>query len=1465
MRLLAPIQFIVTCLLAFLIVACGDSTDSAFPKPNCGGTDNPCVEITAFTISPANKTILVEYGQQYTATVFFDDGSQQDVTEQSTWSLDNDAVASISNNNGEVGFAQGLTAGSTLISASYKTATASAQLTVMDEPVEQLIIVPAAATLPVGTSQQYGAFLLLSNKQSIDVSEQVTWQMLDSKIAAINDSAVVMALTQGTTKLDASITHSNDTLLTATADVIVIASTIKEIVITPANGTFPVGTTGTYQASAYYTDGHVVDITKDATWSIADNSIASITESGDLAGFAKALAVGTTQVLASLQGMTGATNATITDAVIRSISINPVAAVVPAGVSVYYQAHALYSDETIHNITRLAAWSSSIPEIGNIQFVNALAGVTSTFSPGVTQISAHFDGLTETVPLTVTAAALESLQISPQNPSVPLGTNGQFIATAYYSDKTSVDVTKDSTWQTSDHQIATIVPNGDSAGFSISNAIGSTEVAVSFADQQVNTTLTVTDAVLESLSLTPAQATVPAGAQQSYQLFGLYSDGSSTNLTSYASWQSSNLDLATINNQGKANALLQGEVDILATYQGSTKTALLTITPAQLTHINVTPKDLSIAVGHQASFIATAFYTDFTSHNINNVAVWSSEDTAIAKVNVASDGGLTTGLSVGTSKITATFNGQSDSGTVEVTSAVLEGISITPVSATIAAGLTQNYQLTATFSDSSKKNVTNMSHWQSSDTAVATISVLGLATSSIQGDTIIQGSYQGMTATATLIVTTANLTTLQITPQNPTEPLGTTGKFSAIAFYSDSTSHDVTQEVTWSSHDDNTVSIITNGITGGYASADKVGNTQITASLMSTTSSTKATVTEAILESLSLTPASASIPAGTTQTYQLFGLFSDGSSKNLTLEASWQTSDDAIATVNSLGITTGIAVGDITVTASYKSEQVIASLSVTDAVVDFITVTPATQELPVNHTARLNTVAHYSNSTTKNINHLATWTVDDDAIAKVNNTLLGGGNVTGISAGIATITAAFSGHSANNITTVTGVTLEKVTISPVDITIAAGVTQQYQLFAIFSDSSSKEVTIESDWQSSDINTVSIDTLGLATSYYEGKVTITGTYQGMSAATSLTVTAAEITRLEISPVSPFAPVGTEDKFTATVFYSDGYSSDVTRSTTWSSSEPSIVSIVTSGPGAGYAKAEQIGISKISADFGGITAETTATVTAATLEEIIIDNIDASITVDNKTSYTAIGVYSDGSFKNIPADAIWLSSDTAIATVEKTGVTNAWATGRNVGVTNITANANGITSNIAKLTVTQAVIESIEITPNSASLLVNTTKNFTAIATYSDGETINITELATWISDNTAVANVITTGSGAGLVSAAMLGTTTITASLASITSNIAEVNVTNKIIDNIQITPNNKSYNVGQTEQYKVTIIYTDYSIKDITAEAQISSDNPLVATFDVNNVMTAKTVGNAELSASYQGVTSKRQFLHVLD
>ena len=1278
-----------TALVFILFLgSCGESSDSPFPAPRCGSADNPCIELVTFTISPANKSILVEMEQQYVATAFYSDGNIVDVTQEVDWQSSSANIATISNTAESMGLAKGIAVGSTTISASFLNQTATARLHVMNEVVEELIVVPGHVQLPVGTTQPFGAFLLLANKQSVEVTEQVTWDMVEGGVASIDANAIVTAISVGESELFASIFH-NGSELTANAQVTVIESVVNEVVVIPQNAKFPVGTTGTYKAEAHYSDGHVVDISRDAQWKIENTQIAKIVESGALAGDAIAVAVGETNVSATFEGVTGTTSVEVTNAALEEIVVTPSNEVTPVGTSVQYQAHAIFSDNSNRDITLLAAWSSSEPDIANIQFRGGLSGVAKTFKPGVTQITAHYSNMSATVPLTVTGAVVESLQVSPQNSTVPLGTEKQYTATAHYSDQSIVDVTKDSTWRVDDQSLVSIEPSGQNAGFASTLATGETHVRANFSGMQATAKLTITDATLENLS-------------------------------------------------------------------------------------------------------------------------------------------------------------------------------ISPIKATLAAGAIQQYELTAIFSDSSKRNVTDVSSWQSSDTAVATINRGGTAQSYVAGTTMIKGSYKGMSVTAELVVTEATLTGLQLNPQNPQEPLGANGQFTAVAYYSDGSTSDVTTKATWSSADPTTVSIVTSGAYGGYANSEKVGQTEISASYLSMDANTQATVTEAVLQSLSLTPSYASIPSGTTQSYQLFGLYSDGTHKDLTNAANWQSSDNNIATVDSNGIAKGLEKGDVSIEAIYRGNSATAALNVSDAVIDYITVTPVSQSISVTDKARLHAVAFYSDGINKPINHLALWQSDNPAIAAVGNSAVTGGLVTGLSAGSALITATFDGKSASNNTMVTGITLVSVSISPIDVSIPAGLTQQYQLSALYSDGSSKDVTVDSDWQSSEVNTVSIDSIGLATTHFEGMVTITGTYQGLSDSTSLTVQPAEVTELVITPVNPSVPLGTEDRFTAMAYFTDGYSSDVSRIATWSSSDASVVSIVTSGASGGYASADKIGTSEIKVIFDGVEATTLATVTEAELTKIQLDFIgESNIPVGATTTLTAIAYYSDGNFKNVPSTAIWQSSAPGVATILPSGGGHGLATAIDEGTTDFTVTFDGITSNTQQLTVTSAEITSIRVEPNEVTVPVSTADHFKATAIYSNSTEVVVTTQATWVSSDESVVHIVTTGGGAGLATAKAAGTSEITASLDGVSSDPAKVTVTGKELDNVQITPNNKSYNLGQTEQYKVSAIYTDYSIKDVTAFSQIQSLDPDVATFDSDNVMTTNGEGTAELTAVYQGMTSEREFLHV--
>jgi Big-like domain-containing protein len=90
--------------------------------------------------------------------------------------------------------------------------------------------------------------------------------------------------------------------------------------------------------------------------------------------------------------------------------------------------------------------------------------------------------------------------------------------------------------------------------------------------------------------------------------------------------------------------------------------------------------------------------------------------------------------------------------------------------------------------------------------------------------------------------------------------------------------------------------------------------------------------------------------------------------------------------------------------------------------------------------------------------------------------------------------------------------------------------------------------------------------------------------------------------------------------------------------------------------------------------------------------------------------------------------------------------------------MTASANGVTATAA-LTV-QKVLQSIAVTPPSASFVAGSTQKFTATATYSDGSTDDVTSSVTWASSNTFVATIDSGGLATGVAS----GSTTISASL-----------------------------------------------------------------------------------------------------
>jgi 6-phosphogluconolactonase (cycloisomerase 2 family) len=189
------------------------------------------------------------------------------------------------------------------------------------------------------------------------------------------------------------------------------------------------------------------------------------------------------------------------------------------------------------------------------------------------------------------------------------------------------------------------------------------------------------------------------------------------------------------------------------------------------------------------------------------------------------------------SSLTACSGG---AGSSQPTAPTLTSISVTPATPSVAAGLTQQFKATGTYSDSSTADLTNAVLWTSGTTGVATVNSSGLATSKTQGSSLITAAFSSVSGSTTLTVTAATLVSFSISPANATAQIGSaaTQQFSAIETYTDASTKDVTNSTTLA---------VTNpwiaSISGtGAASVSRGGYTAITAVYGSLTATANFTV-----------------------------------------------------------------------------------------------------------------------------------------------------------------------------------------------------------------------------------------------------------------------------------------------------------------------------------------------------------------------------------------------------------------------------------------------------------------------------------------------------------------------------------------------------------------------------------------------------------------------------------------------
>jgi trimeric autotransporter adhesin len=167
------------------------------------------------------------------------------------------------------------------------------------------------------------------------------------------------------------------------------------------------------------------------------------------------------------------------------------------------------------------------------------------------------------------------------------------------------------------------------------------------------------------------------------------------------------------------------------------------------------------------------------------------------------------------------------------------GVSISPANTSIQPGNTQQFSATGTFPNGGTGDVTGQTRWTSSNPSVATIDANGLATAVAFGTTTISANCQCYEESTRLSVSSqaVSLTSIAVTPSNPTISVGRTQQFAATGTYSNNTTSVITNSVTGTSSDTTIATINSRGL----ATEVSVGNATITATSGSVSGNTTLT------------------------------------------------------------------------------------------------------------------------------------------------------------------------------------------------------------------------------------------------------------------------------------------------------------------------------------------------------------------------------------------------------------------------------------------------------------------------------------------------------------------------------------------------------------------------------------------------------------------------------------------------
>jgi uncharacterized protein YjdB len=491
--------------------------------------------------------------------------------------------------------------------------------------------------------------------------------------------------------------------------------------------------------------------------------------------------------------------------------------------------------------------------------------------------------------------------------------------------------------------------------------------------------------------------------------------------------------------------------------------------------------------------------------------------------------------------------------------------------------------------------------------------------------------------------------TIQVSPSTATLEEGSIAPLSCVAL--DSRGVVVSTSRSWTTTDPTIATVAANGA----VAAEHAGTAVASCTIDGKTATATITVIGSPVAFLEVTPGAGVLVIG--KTLQLVGTPLDSNGAVVTdHRVQWTTADSSIATVSATGAVVGHVEGTASVIAVSGGKAAFAKINVAKqppAPLGSISIHLNDASLNVGQLS-------HADVTTTDVNgqvvtgRSITWSVDNSSVISAVSTAGDKANVSGRGQGTAVLTATSEGKSASVTVTVATAPVQKVVVNLASTNILPG--QTTQATAQLTDALSNVLTGRTvTWSSLDPSIATVSAVGVVTGVSSGAVIIRATSEGQTGDGTETVGTAPVATVTVNFANTTLSPGQTTQATAVA--RDASGNVLTgRSVSWSSLNPSIATVSTSGVvtavAAGSASIQAIVETKIGLASVAV-ASTTPTVLVATVTVTL-----ASTTLTPGQTTQAGATARDASGNVLTGRIVtWSPVNPSIATVSSTGLVTA----------------------------------------------------------------------------------------------------------------------------------------------------------------------------------------------------------------